>query len=301
MIFSKQDLAVLILYYLGYAKIRNFLLRSQGKPVARFVMFHDIPDETERNFRATLRFLKQHTNVVSLDDYFAGRLCSKKINVVITFDDGYKSWISKAAPALEELNMPAAFFVSSGFLDLSEEEEEEYARLRLKVTREISGGLREDDVRWLSEKGFTIGGHTCTHANLAEIHSRAELLREILTDKQRLESIVAKEIRFFAYPFGACRHPNEDLIGILEEAGYTGAVTTIPGFNTASTNCHLLHRELTSARTPLCVFRALALGTYDGVKFLKGRTRSLFALGDRFHSAPDRHNSRSVLNLFRFR
>ena len=82
------------------------------------------------------------------------------MNIVITFDDGYKSWISKAAPALRELHMPATFFVSSGFLNLSEEQENEFARVRLKATRKITGSLREKDVRWLSGAGFTIGGHT---------------------------------------------------------------------------------------------------------------------------------------------
>ena len=33
MTFSKQDLAVLLLYYVGYAKIRNFLLQFQGRRV----------------------------------------------------------------------------------------------------------------------------------------------------------------------------------------------------------------------------------------------------------------------------
>jgi peptidoglycan/xylan/chitin deacetylase (PgdA/CDA1 family) len=288
MTISKQDLAVLLLYYLGYAKVRNFLLRFRGKPVARFVMFHDIPDEAEENFRATLRFLKQQTNVVSLNDYFAGRLCSKKVNVVVTFDDGYKSWISKAAPALRQLEMPATFFISSGFLGLSDEKEDEFTRVNLKVTRKITGSLSEKDVRWLSEEGFAIGGHTCAHANLADIRGRTELLREILNDKRKLEAIIGKEIHFFAYPFGVYNHPSEDLKGVLEEAGYTGAVTTIPGFNNAGTNRYFLHRELTRAVTPLCVFKALVFGTYDGVDFLKRRTKSIFALNYRFRSAPNR-------------
>ena len=288
MTFSKQELAVLLLYYLGYSKIRKVLLRFQDKPVARFVMFHDIPDEADQDFLAMLRFLKLHTNVISLADYFAGRLCSKKLNVVITFDDGYKSWISKAVPALRELNMPATFFVSSGFLNLSRENEEEFARIRLKVVRKITGGLREEDVRWLSQEGFTIGGHTCSHANLADVYGRAELLHEILTDKRKLESIIGKEIHFFAYPFGVCNHPIEDLKGVLEEAGYIGAVTTIPGLNGPDTRHHFLHRELTSALMPLCVFKARALGTYDGVNFLKRRTKSLFALGYKFRHTPNR-------------
>jgi peptidoglycan/xylan/chitin deacetylase (PgdA/CDA1 family) len=259
----------MLFYYIGYPKIRNLLSKCRRKPVARFVTFHDILPEGEETFRQALRFLKQRTNVVSLDDYFAGRLCSDKVNVVVTFDDGYKSWISKAAPALRKLNMPATFFISSGFLGLSKEKEHEFAELRLKNKHNISGGLTEENVRELAEEGFTIGGHTCNHISLADIHDRTELLREITIDKQKLESIISEEIHYFSYPFGACRNANNDLIGILEEAGYRGAVTTVAGFNTTSTNRHLLHRELTGAPMPLCVFKARALGAYDAVSSLK--------------------------------
>src|SRR5262249_22729050 len=161
--------------------------RLQRKPVARFVSFHDIPDEAEANFRAKLHFMKRHTNVVSLDDYLAGRLSWKQVNVVVTFDDGYKSWILKAAPALRELHMPATFFISSGFLGLSKQEEDEFVRLRLRTNRKTIGGLTEEDVRQLAKQGFTIGGHTCTHINLAETHSRAELMHEVQADKCKLE------------------------------------------------------------------------------------------------------------------
>lgn len=265
----KQDLAVLLLCYMGYPAVRNFLFRLQRKPVARFVTFHDIPDEAEANFRAKLRCLKQHTNVVSLDDYFAGKLCWNKVNVVVTFDDGYESWVSKAAPALHELQMPATFFISSGFVGLSNVEAEKFARSRLRTDCQITGCLTEEGVRYLAEQDFTIGGHTFTHANLAEMSTRAEVMREVVSDKEKLESIIRKEVNYFAYPFGAWRNSGTNLIDVLKEAGYKGAVTTEAGFNTAETNSHVLHRELTGTPTPICVFKARSLGTYDGVTSLK--------------------------------
>lgn len=280
MTIRRQDRAVLLLYYLGYARVRNFLFRLHRKPVARFVTFHDIPCEAESNFRAKLRCLKRHTNVVSLDDYFAGRLSWEKVNVVVTFDDGYESWVSKAAPALRELQIPATFFMSSGFIGLSKVEGETFARSRLRTNCQTTGGLTEEGVKRLAEEGFTIGGHTSTHAHLGEMSSRADMLREVVSDKEKLESIIGKDVNYFAYPFGAWRNPNTDLIDVLQEAGYKGAVTTVTGFNTAETNSYLLHRELTGPPTPICVFKARTLGTYDGVTFLKRRAKSLFAVGN---------------------
>jgi len=275
MLVRKQDLCLLLLYYLGFSRTRNMLFRFQRKPVARFVTFHDIPNEADANFRATLRFLKQNTNVISLDEFFAGRLSCKMMNTVITFDDGYKSWMSNALPALRQHGLPATFFVSSGFLGLPRNDEAEFIRSKLKTTRKTSGGLSETDVRKIADENFTIGGHTWNHLNLAGIRDMAELRREILSDKRRLESIIGKEIQYFAYPFGAYRNPDNDLIEVLKEVGYRAALTTVPGFNTAGSNPHLLCRDLTGVPTPLCVFRARVQGTYDGVNFLNNRAKKL--------------------------
>ena len=129
----KQDLAVLLSYYLGYSGIRNVIFRLHHKPVARFVTFHDIIPESLERFKLNLYFLKKCTNAVSLDDFLSGRLSLEKVNVVITFDDGYKSWVSCAVPILKELRLPATFFVSSGFVGLSKEDGADFMRSRLYI------------------------------------------------------------------------------------------------------------------------------------------------------------------------
>jgi peptidoglycan/xylan/chitin deacetylase (PgdA/CDA1 family) len=275
MLVRKQDLCLLLLYYLGFSGMRNALFRFQSKPIARFVTFHDIPNEADANFRATLRFLKQNTNVISLDEFFAGKLSCKMINTVITFDDGYKSWVSNALPALKQFGLPSTFFVSSGFLGLSGDDEAKFIRSKLKTSRKTSGGLSETDVRVIADENFTIGGHTCNHLNLAEIRDMAELKREIFADKQRLESIIRKEIQYFAYPFGAHCNPNNDVVELLKEAGYKGALTTVSGFNTVGSNRYLLCRELTGVPMPLCVFKARVQGSYDGITFLRNQGTNL--------------------------
>jgi peptidoglycan/xylan/chitin deacetylase (PgdA/CDA1 family) len=281
MLIRRQDLCVLLFYYLGYSRIRNLAFRLQGKPVSRFVTFHDLLAEAAASFRDTLRFLKEKTNVVSIEDYFSGRLSSRRINVVITFDDGYKSWARKAVTALKELELPATFFVSSGFLALPKDVEAQFIRSKLRRDRKTSGGLSEDDVRRMAKEGFTIGGHTCNHVNLAEIHDRAELWRESLLDKKRLEAIIGTEIQYFSYPFGKHRNRHIDLIELLKEAGYKGAVTVVPGFNTTASNSYLLSREIIALPIPLCVLNARVHGTYDGVNFLKNNLIKLFSFAEK--------------------
>ena len=268
----RQDIVVTLFYWLGYSRIRNWILRCQRKPAATMVTFHDISPEALKRFEANLRFLKRRTNVVSLDDFFCGRLSSAKTNVVITFDDGYKSWTAHAVPILKELGLPATFFVSSGFIGLSRDDETEFMRSRLYLKLDsgsTTGGLNEDDVRKFVEEGFAVGGHTVNHCNLAEIDDSVQLRYEILEDKVRLERIIGGRIQYFAYPGGSHHNPTIDISELLRECGYLGAVTTESGLNTDKSNQYLLRRELTRASMHGPVFRARVYGNYTAVWFLK--------------------------------
>ena len=51
-----------------------------------------------------------------MEDFFSGRSRDNIINVVLTFDDGYKGWVTNGLPLLKRLNLPAAFFGDVNFL-----------------------------------------------------------------------------------------------------------------------------------------------------------------------------------------
>jgi len=269
----KQDRLVLLFYYLGYSRIRNLIFRLQHKPAAIFVTFHDIIHGASGCFEANLRFLKRYTNVVSLDDFFSNKLSVEKINTVITFDDGYKSWVTEAIPALQELRLPATFFISSGFVGLSPADEAKFIRSNLLLTKHCrtSGGLSFGDVKRIVEKGFNIGGHTLSHCNLSGLLGVDQLRREINEDKLNLERMMGTKIDYFSYPSGAYQNPRINLIDVLKESGYKGAVTTVSGFNSVETNPYLLHRELTGASMPEKVFKSRVYGNYNAVMFITQR------------------------------
>jgi len=268
----RQDIAVLIFYYAGYSRLRNRLFRSRGKAVVQFVTFHDIPPGMEKPFENHLRFLKRKTNVISLGDFLDGRVSLRQTNIVITFDDGYRSWATVAAPLLKKWGMPATFFVSSGFVGLSKDEESDFLRSRLYCNPDVqrtTGGLSLQDLRRLADLGFSIGGHTLTHCHLERIRDLAGLKYEIEEDKRRLEAATGREIEFFAYPFGECRNPKLDLARALEESGYRAAVTTASGLNGPELNPYFLNRELTGASLTRRAFRARAYGNIDAVLSVK--------------------------------
>lgn len=264
----KQDIALLLCYYSGAAKIRNTILRFQHKQISRFVMFHDIPPEAIRRFESHMLFLKTRANVISMDDFFSNNVSLKKINVVITFDDGYKSWISNALPILKKLQLPATFFISSGFIGLSEQEASNFIRHNLR-TQNVTGGLDIEDVKILAEQGFGIGGHGTNHKMLSEIDDISQLRQEIIEDKERLEKIVKREVDYFAYPFGDDRNSKISLADLLREIGYKGAVTTKSGLNMINGDPYHLHRELTFSAMAKSLFKARVSGSSDLVQLMK--------------------------------
>jgi peptidoglycan/xylan/chitin deacetylase (PgdA/CDA1 family) len=238
-------------------------------PVARILGFHDVTHSQMQCLREKLEMLEKMANVVSLDDIVAGRISVRKLNIALTFDDGYRGWLDNVCPVLKGLGMSATFFVSSGLVGLRDEEERDFLRNNLRSTRPTTGTLSAKELKTLAEEGFAIGGHTRNHVNLAEIFDVNRLRCEIETDKKEIERITGTSVRFFAYPFGACNNSRIDLARILHESGYQGAVTLAPGLIIASTNSYFLHRDLVNASMPMSVFKARLLGNYDGVMSIR--------------------------------
>ena len=108
------------------------LLRRQRRQRDDFRVFileyHEVTDgsnETEgvisaRRFRQHLRYLKRHFRLASLHDAVSLLAESRALRedlVVVTFDDGYASNYECAWRVLREEQIPAAVFVTTGFLD----------------------------------------------------------------------------------------------------------------------------------------------------------------------------------------
>ncbi|MEM7199694.1 MAG: polysaccharide deacetylase family protein [Planctomycetota bacterium] len=75
---------------------------------------YNVPvDEFERH----CSYLARRCNVISLRDFLAGEgLASRRTNVVLTFDDGYRNNYTRALPVLERFGLPATFALTTGFV-----------------------------------------------------------------------------------------------------------------------------------------------------------------------------------------
>lgn len=69
---------------------------------------HISPDVFEKH----LIFLKKHTHIISVQDFFTQKFIPGKKNVVITFDDGFQNNLTYALPILDKHHVPAAVYIT---------------------------------------------------------------------------------------------------------------------------------------------------------------------------------------------
>jgi peptidoglycan/xylan/chitin deacetylase (PgdA/CDA1 family) len=140
----------------------------------------------------------------------------------VTFDDGYRDNVRYAAPILRSLQIPATFFIATGYLGDSR-------LFSWRATRMVADDpdglpLQSEDVRQLKSWGFGIGAHSVTHPHLPEL-AVAELESEVRDSKRVIEDLCDQPCCYFVYPFG---HADERVIRVVQEAGYTDAFITPP-------------------------------------------------------------------------
>ena len=141
--------------------------------------------------------------------------------VVITFDDGYRDVLGKAAPTLKRLRLHATAFVITG-----------------RISGSDPSFLTWPQLRQLERDGIEIGSHTVTHRELTRL-SDAEALHELTASRAALEQHLHHPVPWLAYPAGA---EDARVVGLARRAGYRLALTTHPGTTQNGSDPLELHR-----------------------------------------------------------
>jgi ABC-type polysaccharide/polyol phosphate export permease/peptidoglycan/xylan/chitin deacetylase (PgdA/CDA1 family) len=123
--------------------------------------------------------------------------------IVLTFDDGYRSFLDVAAPLLEERGMRAVLFVVAGSLGGENDWDEGCTALELLD----AGGLRE-----IAERGHEVGAHAWRHVPLTRV-PRERLTREMAATRVVLEQASGRPVRSFSYPYGVADASVIDAVG----------------------------------------------------------------------------------------
>ena len=70
----------------------------------------------KKDFEKQIVTLKKYFNIIDLNKILNSKLNSKKRNIVLTFDDGYKDNLTNALPILRKYKVPATIYITTRFL-----------------------------------------------------------------------------------------------------------------------------------------------------------------------------------------
>jgi peptidoglycan/xylan/chitin deacetylase (PgdA/CDA1 family) len=181
-------------------------------------------------FEEQMRYLKREgfhvIGLRELHEFLSLRRQLPRKTVVLTFDDGWKSFQQYSAPLLRELGFGATLFIYTDFVG---------ARV----------ALTWEEIKELGRQGFDIQAHSKTHGDMrrkpgegeAEYARRldAELVQPLALFRRHL----GEAPRFLAYPYGS---HDEEVERLTREAGYLAAFDVRRQGNPSFAHPLVIHR-----------------------------------------------------------
>lgn len=184
------------------------------------------------SFRSQMACLRSRYNVISLREFLKAKAETTKLpdySVVLTFDDGYKDFLT-VAPLLLQYKMPATLFLVTDMIQPESSGPSQNHADRLSWA----------EVESLDQHGiFDFGSHTCSHPSLTDL-SPAAIDIELRESLNELRRRVKNVMPALAYPNGAHTGISIDHVAA---AGYVCALTIDAGANNLGTNPYYLHRQ----------------------------------------------------------
>jgi peptidoglycan/xylan/chitin deacetylase (PgdA/CDA1 family) len=245
----------------------GLMAAGPGIPI---LMYHSVSESAENGvapyYRVTTspeRFARQLEwlrewgyTVVPLDDAIGGlstgSLGSER-RVVLTFDDGFRDFLTGAWPVIQRMAATATVFLPTSFI---------------ADDRKAFKGrdcLTWSEVRDLRSSGITFGSHTDSHPKLYDL-DWTDVRCELSSSKAKLEDELQQPVRHFAYPYA---FPQEDrsfaqrLRQELAAQCYESAVTTMIGRVKIGADPLALRRIPVNECDDAPLLRAKLAGAYD--------------------------------------
>ncbi len=200
---------------------------------------------TERHFRQQMAYLKDSGyKVIPLTDirlFLAGKKPLPDKSVVLTVDDGHKSFMTVAYPILKKYGFPATLFVYPDFIG-------------------AGIALNWDDVKKLDDDPLiSIQSHSKTHGSMARKptgETMSQYLARLKTEVQTTDQIFIRRLghgaKIFAYPYG---NSSPQAIVLLEKNHYQLGLTVNKGSVATFSPPFLLHRTMIYGADSLAIFK----------------------------------------------
>jgi peptidoglycan/xylan/chitin deacetylase (PgdA/CDA1 family) len=196
-------------------------------------------------FEQQMAYLKDNGyQVISLEEvneFLSGNTALPDKSVVITIDDGYKSFYSVAYPILKKYGFKSTMFIYPDFIG---------AGLALKWKQVNT--LNDDPL-------VDIQSHSKSHSSLSikpAGEKKQDYLKRLKVEVGGTDKILTRRIgnaaKHFAYPYG---NSSNELIELLQEDDYQLALTVKQGGNGSFASPYLLRRTIIYGEDNLNTFK----------------------------------------------
>jgi peptidoglycan/xylan/chitin deacetylase (PgdA/CDA1 family) len=196
-------------------------VESTGYQLVPVLVYHNIGKEARGRlvlgvdaFTEQMKYLKANGyRVVSVAEFVEWLHLKRQLpkkTVVLTFDDGYRSFREYAYPVLKELRFTATLFVYTDYVGAGR------------------NALTWDELKALAADGFDVQAHSKSHSDLrrGEHETEAQYARrmqaELAEPPRVLAKSVGRPISILAYPYGRV---DDSVLTKVKEQGYQAAFT----------------------------------------------------------------------------
>jgi peptidoglycan/xylan/chitin deacetylase (PgdA/CDA1 family) len=210
-------------------------------------------------FEMHMKFLYENgyhlVDLHNLPNYFTKSAAEANKRVVISFDDGFKDFLTDAFATLQLYGFSATVFLPTGFMG------EKGLKFKGKEC------LSWENVRDLHAKGIQFGSHTMNHLMLYG-REDSEIESELARSKEKIEMEIGTPIGSFSYPYAFPEQDKDFLVRLrklLTRNGYSIGVTTKIGLASRNDDIFFLKRLPLNSFDDLAFFKAKLAGAYDWI------------------------------------
>ncbi len=212
---------------------------ASGYQLVPILVYHNLAPQPKgrmilgaKAFEEQMRYLKaQGYRVVNLRefvDFVSQKRQLPRKSVLLTFDDGYRSFLQYAYPLLKELNFTATLFVYTDYLSAG------------------TSAFTWADLKRLAAEGFDVQAHSKSHGDMVRAAGEPanEYDKRLETELVQPRALFQKNLGFdpniLAYPYG---RQDDAVVRRTKERGYVAAFTVRRQGSPSFVDMHRINRS----------------------------------------------------------
>jgi len=192
---------------INFLSVLFYILKIDRCCNFRILMLHNIEKKNFQLLKKNLIALKKNYNFINPNKLNKTNYPKGKNNLLITFDDGFKSNFTFANSILKKLKIKAIFFIVTDLINSNNYTKNKLIFKNIFPQKNVSdksnfNSMTWSDIRNLQKMGHVIGTHTKSHLRLTGVKSLSTLKNQINSPINIFKKNKIKKPIFFAYSFG---------------------------------------------------------------------------------------------------